>query len=73
MIEEEYCIKSKPNSSGNPQEKSSIDIIHQVLVNLVHTYTVQETYADDDNPWMVILSAEKISLQSTYNIIKDNI
>ena len=41
--------------------------IHQVLENFVHTYHLQETYADDAYPWMGILAADAFSIHTTYH------
>ena len=35
----------------------TIEIIHQVPGNLLGTYNIQETYVDNDDPWMGILAA----------------
>ena len=57
LIENEYgiSIKNSPYSPGSPQANSIIDIIYQVIVNLVHTYNIHETYVDDAYQWMGIL------------------
>ena len=57
LIENEYGIKTKPDSPGIPQSNKKIDRINQVLGNLVRTYNLQETYVDDAEPWMGILVA----------------
>ena len=54
-------------SSGNPQVKATIERIHQVLGNLVHSYNLQETYVDYADPWMVILAAAYFAVRSTYH------
>ena len=40
LIEQEYGIKTKPTSPRNPQEDATIERIHPVLGNLVHTYNL---------------------------------
>ena len=57
LIGNEYFIKTKPVSLGNPQSNTIIEIIHQELGNLVRIYNLQEIYVDDADPWMVILAA----------------
>ena len=57
-------------SSGNLNYNSIIEIIHLVLVNLVWTYNIIDNYADEDDPWMGILSNTSFPLHSTQNIIK---
>ena len=56
-------MKTKPDSSRKQQEKTSIEIINQVLRNLVRTYNLQETYVDDADPWMGNLTAVRTSGQ----------
>ena len=41
--------------------------IHQVLVNLVRTFNISQTYADKDKPWMGILAASGFEICSTTN------
>ena len=70
MIAQEYGIKIKPASSGNLQAKSTIEIIHQVLGNIVRTYNLQEIYVDDADSWMGILAAAAFAVRSTYHRTK---
>ena len=49
---------------------ATIERIHQVLGNLVHTYNLQETYVDNADPWMGILAAAYFLVQSSYQNIK---
>ena len=39
-------------------ENSIIEILHQVLVNVVHTYILQEKFVDEYDPCKVTLSVE---------------
>ena len=66
MIEQEYGIKTKPVSSGNPQANATLERIHQVLGNLVRTYNLQETYVDDSGPWMGTVASSAFAVQITY-------
>ena len=68
MIGNEYDNNTKHDSPGNPQVNAIIEIIHQVLGYLVHTYNLQETYADDDDPWMGILATVAFAVSSTYHM-----
>ena len=70
MIENEYGVKTKPDSPGNRQENAIISRINQVLGNLVRTYHLQETYVDDADPWMGIPEAATSVVQSTYQSTK---
>ena len=47
LIEKEYGIKSKPILSGNTTSNATLERIHSVLYNLVHTYNINDTYADE--------------------------
>ena len=71
MIEQEYGIKTKPASSGNPQANAIIDRIHQVLGNLIRSFTLHNTYVDDADPWMGILVASAFAVRSTYHQTKE--
>ena len=44
--------------------------ICQVLVNLVRTYNISQTYVDKDDPWLVILAEADFAILSTTNSIK---
>ena len=68
LIEYKYGIKTNPTSPGNTQENKIKKIIHQVLGNLVSTYNLQETYVDDADPWMVILTAPASTVRYTYHM-----
>ena len=58
LIENKYGIKTMSDTPRNSQATTIIQRIHQVLGNLVHTYSLQETYVDDAYPWMgTIMSA----------------
>ena len=50
LIENEYVIKTKPASPGNPQANVILETIHQVLGNTVLTYNIHETYVDNADP-----------------------
>ena len=43
-------LQLTPPPPWNPQANTIIDIIHQILGSLVHTYNLQETYVDDADP-----------------------
>ena len=71
LIDNEYGIKTKPDSLGNPQANRKTKIIHQVLGNLVRTYNIQETCVDDADQWMGILAAAAFTVGSTYHTTND--
>ena len=66
----EFAIKAKPYSPGNPHKNAIPYRIHQVIVNLVRMYNIQETYVDDADPWMGILSAYAFIVCSMYHSVK---
>ena len=71
LIKNEYGIKTKPDSPGNQQWNEIIERIHHVFGNLVHTYNLQETYVDDADPCVGILTAEAFTVRSTYHRTKE--
>ena len=73
MIEQEYGIKTKPDSPGNTQAKITIERIHQVLGNIVCKYNLQEIYVDDTDPLMRILAAADFAVQNKYHRTKQKI
>ena len=62
LIEAEYRITSKPSTLVNPTSNEILEWIHQVLGNLVHTFNIKETYAEKDDPWLVILAAAAFAI-----------
>ena len=70
MIEQEYGIKARPDSSGNMQVNKVIEIIYQVLGNLIRSFNLYDTYLDDADPWMVILAATAFAVRATYHRTK---
>ena len=73
MIEQEYGIKKKPASPGNPQTNATAEIINQVQVNIVHSYNLYENYVYDADPWMGIPAAADFTVRSTYHRSKQKI
>ena len=47
-----------------------LERIQQVLVNLVRTFNIKETYIDKDDPWSGILAVEAFLIRSTTNKLK---
>ena len=70
LIEEEYLIKSKSISLGNPTSNVILEITHLVLGNLVRTYNIKETYVDEYDIFMGILAATNFENSSTVNILE---
>ena len=70
FIEQEYGIKTKTASSGDPLKNATMEQIRQVLGNIVRTYNLQGTYTDDDDLWIGILVSADFSLRATYHHTK---
>ena len=44
--------------------------IHQVILNLVRTSNIEETYIDKDDPWLGILATAAFAICSTTKSLK---
>ena len=53
----DYVITVKPSTLVNPIYDAILKQIHQVIVNLVLTCNITQTYDDKDDPWSGILAA----------------
>ena len=49
----------------NPTSNVILDRIHQVLVHLMRTFNITETYVDEDDPRSGILAAVEFTILST--------
>ena len=67
FIERWYEIKTYPYSFVNPQANTAIEIINKSSGNLLWTYNLHKTYADDDDPWMEILAEAAFEVWYTYH------
>ena len=47
-----------------------LEQIHQVLVNLVHTFNINQTYVDKYDPWTVISAEAAFAIRLTTNRLK---
>ena len=65
LIEKEHGIKANCATTENPQSKSILERIHQVIKNLVRKFELQNNYLDEDDPWSGILVATAFSVLST--------
>ena len=63
----EYKITVKPSTLVNPIYDEILKQIHQVIVNLVLTCNINQTYDDKDDPWSGILAAAEFVILSTNN------
>ena len=46
---------------------SILERIHQVIANFVRMFDLQNTYLDEDEPWLGILAATDFAVQITYH------
>ena len=70
LIKTEYSITYKPSTLRNPTSNAILVQINQVLVNLVRTFNIAETYVDKDDSCSGILSASEFTIISTKNSLK---
>ena len=67
LIKNEYGIKAKQTTVKNPQANSVLARIHQVLLNMLRTFELEDRNLDKDDPWTGILSAIAFAVRSTYH------
>ena len=65
MVEKDYGIHKKKASTRNPQANSILERVHQTLGNIIRTFTVQDSYLDEEDPWQGILAATMFALRAT--------
>ena len=63
----EYKISAKPSTLINPIYDEILKQIHQVLVNLVPTCNITQTYDDKDDSWLGILAVAEFVIHPTTN------
>ena len=66
----EYRITAKPSTLVYPTSKEILGWIHQVLVKLLQTFNITQTYADEYDPWLDILTEAAFAILSTTNRLK---
>ena len=60
----EYGIIAKPSTLVNPMFNVVLEQIHQVIVNLVRNFKMNQSYVDKDDIWSVILAAAAFEIHS---------
>jgi len=65
MCKNDYGINLKPMTVRNPQGNSIVERVHQMLGNIVRTFSVEDLDAED--PWSGILAAARFAIHSTYH------
>ena len=65
-----YKIASKTSNLVNITSNAILERIHQVLGNLVRTCNITQTYIDEDDPWLGILTTTAFKTRSTTNMLK---
>ena len=65
-----YRITAKTSTLGNPTSNVILEFIQQVLGNRVRTCNITKIYADEDEPWSGIFSAEALAILSKTNRLR---
>ena len=65
MCQNDYCLKSRPITTRNPQSNAIIKQIHQTIGNIILTFDVSNIVNND--PWSGILAATMFSSSATYH------
>ena len=72
LIKQWYGIEAKCANTPNPQTKSILERIHQVVANLVHVFDLQNNHLDKDEPRSDILAATDFAVRTMYhNTLQD--
>ena len=67
LMENKYGVVMKFATTTNPQANSVIECIHQVLGNMLRTFTLETNYLDTDDTWAGILAATAFAIRNTYH------
>jgi hypothetical protein len=59
--------KRTPTTSYNPQGNSIIERIHQVMVNMLRAFELEERALDPDVPWNEFLQACAFGIRSIFH------
>jgi hypothetical protein len=59
--------KCSPTTSYNPQGKSIIERIHQVMGNMLRAFELEDRELDPDDPWNEFLQACAFAIRSTFH------
>ena len=70
MIQADYGITVKPNTSRHPQPNSILGRICQTIGNIIHIFKVQDMVFDDENPWDRILASIMFTLRAMIHTTK---
>ena len=65
MIEKGYRITHRPITTRNPQANSILEPAHQTISIILHTFQVNNSELDLDDPWSRILSVVSFAMRST--------
>ena len=68
MLANDYGILYSPFSTRNPQDNVIVERIHHTISNIIHTFTIQQIYLDNENPWEGILSSNMFTIRSLVHI-----
>jgi transposase InsO family protein len=65
MVKNDYGLKLKPIMTRNPQANAIIERVHQIIGNIIRTFSVQTM--DSNNPWTGMLAAAMFAVRATHH------
>ena len=66
-LEDSYGITKRTITTINPQANTILERVHQIIGNIVRTFSF-DALEEDDDPWSVILSAVAFAIRATVSI-----
>ena len=69
MTKEDYAVKARPITVGNPKANAIVEQVHQAIGNIIRTFELESNYLDEDDPWKGILSATAFAVRATFHTI----
>ena len=68
MIQGNYGIRIKPNSSRNSQTNFILERVHQAIGYIICIFKVKHMVLDNENPWDRILASTMFELRAIVHI-----
>ena len=65
MIASDYRITCNPINTRNSQTNIIMESVHKTIVDIIHTFKIQEMDLDNENPWEGILTSTMFVIWST--------
>ena len=50
MVQKDYGIKKRPITARNPKANGIVEIIHQAIGHMIHTFCVHKMDLDKEDP-----------------------